>query len=212
MSGDGSTMTWSGAGSTDMWSGAGSTPDTTQQLVRRTSSGPQRRGASRKSRVEDGNTRLLESRTESRQKILGTQPSYDDVDYDDIDLEIEDIQEYLVSSIEDFIVDVSPGSPEPPSLLTKLNEFHTNIINPANIRAPIYFKKWMIDQAVNGRQNMVILPITLPELKNIGLYDYFLDDIDKSIMQQLVMYILALRTGDLSYLPDIASKIKPKLV
>jgi hypothetical protein len=190
------------------------TPDATPPLVRRTSSDPQRRGASIKSRVKDGDTSLSERRAEFRQKILGTQPSYDDVDYDDIDLEIEDIQEYLVSSVEDFIVDVSPGSPEPPSLLTKLNEIHRKFIDPADtsVRIPIYFKKWMIDQAVNGRQGMVISPITLSEIKNIGLYDYFLDDTDKSIMQQLVMYILALRTRDLSYLPDIASKIKPKLV
>jgi hypothetical protein len=189
------------------------TPDTTPPLVSRTSSGPQRRGASVKSRVF---TRPQEIRAKSIQKILGTQPSYDDVDYDDVDFEIEDIQEYLVTSIETFIKDVLYPVPESqPSLLTKLNDFHKKIINPANISAPIYFKKWMIDQAVNGRHGMVILPITLPELKNIGLYDYFLDDTDKSIkllLRQLVMYILALRTGDLSYLPDIASEIKPSLV
>jgi len=191
-------------------------PGAAPPLVKRTS-GPQRRGASGKSSVEDGITRLLESRTESREKILETQPSYDDVDYDDVDLEIEDIQEYLVSSVENFIIDVSPGSPQPPSLLDKLKEIHRKIIDPADtsVRIPIYLKKWMIDQAVNGRQGMVTKPIELSEIKNIGLYNYFLDDTEKSIkplLQQLVMYILALRTGDLSYLPDIASEIKPKLV
>jgi hypothetical protein len=225
MSGDGSTMTWSGPGNLD----DSPSQDRRRRPVRRR---PVRRPVSNVD--DDDESRTSDSARErdgrpDGQATLSSRSSRDSDrtsagvygDYDDVVLEIEDIQEYLVSSIEDFIMDVSTEFPQPPSLFTNLDEIHRKIINPTDtsVRIPIYFKKWMIDQAVNGRQGMVTKPIELSEIKNIGLYDYFLNNTDmrilslqKILLQQLVMYILALRTGDLSFLPDIASEIKPKLV
>jgi hypothetical protein len=171
-------------------------------------------------RDDDDLMRKREILLERRRSLISSVPVGDD--YDDIDFEIEDIQEFLVSGIEYFIQDVEIPlvSPEPLSLFDLLNSTLTNIISPVST-PPIYFKKWMIDQFTNRKQHLISSPLDIYELKNIGLYDYYIDTTKtlkegglplEQLLQYIVMYILAIRTGDLSFFPDIQTEIRPLLL
>jgi len=160
----------------------------------------------------------MRQRLEQRRSKFITEPL--ETDYDDVDYEIEDIQDFLVTGVEYFIRDIEPGLSEPPSLLDLLNDTKRKMTSPSSV-SPLYFKKWMIDQITNGKQPVISRTLDIREIKNIGLHDYFIDDGEppkegglplKKFLQNIVMYILAIRTGDLSIIPDIQTNIRPLLV
>lgn len=132
--------------------------------------------------------------------------------------EVEDLQEFLVNSIEYYIKDVDIDIPVfPPSLLELVEKMRQFLLSQVS-EPPIYFRKWMIDQKTNVKLDRILIPVSLTEIKNIGLYDYYIDESKpikeggvplNDLLQFITMYLLTLRTGDLSIVPDMISKIWP---